>query len=132
MILRFQGTPQRQPVLLPIRNDLNPDPNPSEPDPELPGGEKRKRDWRAASCLTIRRLILLSLLACPAWTTRCMRRRAIKDFTCTQVECITLNRHVRTNIWQKKVFYRKVNILLPCTHPTDRFPPKHPPRAKAA
>lgn len=41
----FQGTSQRQPVLLPNRNAPSPDPNPSEPNSEQLGGEKRKREW---------------------------------------------------------------------------------------
>lgn len=43
----FQGSPQRPPVLLPKSKAPNPDSdsNPSEPSPELPGEDKRKREW---------------------------------------------------------------------------------------
>lgn len=80
---------------------------------------RNENESGVASCSTIiRRLILPSLLTCPAWTVRCMRP-TFEDLTCTQVDRIDLIRHVRTNTWQQKRFHPFVIMLLPSTHRTN-------------
>lgn len=79
----------------------------------------------AASYSTIRRLILVPLLTCPAWTIYFMRR-SIKALTCIQVDGIDWNQRVRTNTSNQKTFHRIVIIALPCTQRTNRLPQEQP------